>query len=130
MIKTIATFLMGAVGATALVVACSDDSPRDADAATCDCPSAEPPIAGRITPVRGVDSALAANSMGTASATCPANAVLVSGWCELGNSSAQAALVNAGTLPTEPQSWFCQWNNYSAGIGTVHAVAFCLTPPQ
>ncbi len=130
MMKTLATLMAGAVGATVLIVACSDDSPRDADAAACDCPAAEPPLAGRMAQVRGADSTVAANGFGTATATCPANAILVSGWCELVNGGAQAALVNAGPFPSQPQTWTCLWNNYNAGIGTVHAVAFCLMPPQ
>lgn len=130
MMKTLVTLLMGAFGAAALIVACSDDSPHDVDAATCDCPAAEPPLAGRIMQVRGPDADLVANDAGAAAATCPANAILVTGWCELTNSSAQAALVNAGPFPAQPQTWTCLWRNYSPGIGTVHAVAFCLMPAQ
>lgn len=130
MMKTLATLLVGAVGATAMIVACSDDSPRDADAATCDCPAAEPPLAGRVMQVRGTDADLQANGTGVGVATCPANSILISGWCELTNSSAQAALVNSGPFPSQPQTWTCEWRNYNAGIGTVHAVAFCLMPAQ
>ena len=131
MMKPLATFLMGAIGAVALVVACSDDSPGDADAATCDCPAAEPPLAGRIAQVRGTDAPVDPNGLGVATASCPANAILMSGWCEYhSGGSAQAALVSSGPFPSQPQTWTCVWNNYNAGIGTVHAVAFCLTPPQ
>lgn len=128
MMKTLATLLMGAVGATALIVACSDDSPGDADAAVCDCPAAEPPLTGRIAQVRGADATLAANGSQVGVATCPAGATLMSGWCELTNASAQAALVSAGPFPGQPQTWTCEWANYNAGTATVHAVAYCLTP--
>ena len=130
MMKTLVMLLTGGIFATALIVACSDDSPHDVDAATCDGPTAEPPLAGRIVQVRGADVAVAPNNGAAAGATCPASSVLMNGWCELEDGGAQAALVIAGPSPSQPQTWFCRWNNYNAGIGTVHAVAFCLMPPQ
>ena len=130
MMKTLAMLLTGSIFSAALIVACSDDSPHDVDAATCDCPAAEPPLSGRIMQVRGTDVDVAPNNGAAAGATCPANSILMNGWCEFVDGGAQAALVNAGPSPSQPQTWFCRWNNYNAGIGTVHAVAFCLMPPQ
>lgn len=131
MIKTLATLLAGAVAATVMIVACSDDSPSDADAAVCDCPAAEAPLAGRVMRVRGLDSDLPANSGTNASASCPAGALLLSGWCEIVNmpgTPPQAAIVNSGSSPFEANTWQCTWRNYSLGSGTTHAEAVCLMP--
>jgi hypothetical protein len=47
--RTLALCSAGLVAGIVLVLACSDDSPSVADAApVCDCPEAEPPLAGRI----------------------------------------------------------------------------------
>ncbi len=47
--RTLATCTVGVIAGVALVLACGDDSPSDADAsAVCDCPEAEPPLPGRI----------------------------------------------------------------------------------
>jgi hypothetical protein len=133
MMKTVATLLTGAVFAAGLIVACSDDSPRPVDAATCDCPAAEPPIASRLARTRGVDAVLPANSVTTAVATCPAGATLVSGWCDFENvpgTPPQLALVRAGSSPVLPDTWTCIWQNYNSGSANVHAEAVCLMPPQ
>ncbi len=133
MIKTIATLLTGAAFAAGLIVACSDDSPRPVDAATCDCPAAEPPIAARIVRVRGADGTLPANSFTGASATCAAGATLISGWCDFENmpgTPPQLALVRAGSSPATPNVWACVWQNYNGGSATVHAEAACLMPAQ
>lgn len=131
--KTAIVFLAGAAAATGLVLACSDDSPRPADAATCDCPAAEPPIAGRVTHVRGLDDTLPANSVVNAIATCPADSTLVGGWCDFVNvpgTPPQLALVKAGATPAIAGAWQCTWQNYNGGSATVHAEAVCLMPAQ
>ena len=47
--RTLVLCSAGVIAGIAFVLACSDDSPSDADAApVCDCPEAEPPLAGRI----------------------------------------------------------------------------------
>lgn len=131
MIKTLATLLAGAVAAAVLIVACSDDSPPDADAAVCDCPAAEAPLAGRIMRVRGLDSDLPANSFTIATASCPTGAILLSGWCQIVNMAGtppQAAIVASGSSPSEANTWQCNWNNYNIGSGITHAEAVCLMP--
>ncbi len=62
-----ASFLAGAV----FVVACSDDSPGDADAATCSC---EPPLAGRIQASKTTQAAASSTEVPVRRATCAASA--------------------------------------------------------
>lgn len=126
------TFLAGAVCATGLILACSDDSPHEADAATCDCPAAEPPLGGRITTVRGNDATLAQSSPGQASATCPAGSTLLSGSCHLaedGGGATSARLLDGGPSAVEPNIWGCNWRNGPEFTATVHAEVRCLLPP-
>ncbi|MBK9036979.1 MAG: hypothetical protein IPL61_37965 [Myxococcales bacterium] len=133
MMKTLVALLAGAAFAGVLIVACSDDSPTEADAAVCDCPSAEPPISGRIARIRSADGNLPANGIGGGIATCPAGATLLSGWCDFENmpgTPPQLALVKAGASTAEPNAWTCVWQNYNAGAATVHAEAVCLMPAQ
>ena len=46
--KGLMTLAAGVGVGIALVLSCGDDSPGDADAAVCDCPAAEAPLAGRV----------------------------------------------------------------------------------
>jgi hypothetical protein len=130
-IKSIAMLLAGAAIGAALIVACSDDSPGNADAAVCDCPAAEAPLAGRFSRIRGVDTLLPPNSGTVGVAVCPAGSILISGWCGIENmpgSPPQAALIESGPFPGLPNNWTCNWNNYTLGSATVHAEAVCLMP--
>lgn len=133
MMKTLASLVAGAVGAAALIVACSDDSPGRVDAATCDCPAAEPPIPGRVTRLRSLDETLQANSGVAAIVACPSGATLVTGWCDFENmpgTPPQLALVRSGSSPAAANTWLCDWQNYNGGSATVHAEAVCLMPAQ
>lgn len=133
MIKAIALVLFGATIATGLLISCSDDSPRDVDAAVCDCPAAESPIPGRVMRIRGQDDVLAANGVARGIATCPAGATLITGWCgsvNMAGTPPQLALVQAGAEPSQPGVWQCDWQNYNGGSATVHAEVVCLMPPQ
>ncbi len=135
MMKTLATLIAGAIGATVLIVACSDDSPSEADAAVCDCPAAEAPLQGRIMRVRGLDAVLAPGGRANAEADCPAGAILLSGWCdEVQEAGTQPtiAITKAGASPNQPNLWSCVYKNYSTGGPNtiVHAEAVCLMPAQ
>ena len=127
--KTVLVFAVGVVAATATILACSDDSPSDVDAAACDCPAAEPPLAGRITRVRGLDTPLGANALGQAFATCSAGATILGGACFLvddGGGNTQAML--RSTEFGGANAWVCNWENRNGFPGTVHAEAVCLVP--
>ena len=138
--KMILTALASAATAAVLVIACGDDSPTHvdaaidsrADAAACDCPAAEPPLAGRIMRVRGLDGPLGPSGGGASLATCPTGAILLSGWCDIVNDPGtppQARITTIGASPTTPNTWLCVWENSAFGSAVVHAEAVCLLPP-
>lgn len=123
--------LCGALGATILVVACSDDSPGDADAAVCDCPAAEAPLAGRIMRVRGNTFNVppdGGSSFGVAG--CPAGATLLGGGCmQDGFDDSELLLTEAGTTDNG-LGYECHWRNDNTVQFPVYAEAICLVPAQ
>lgn len=129
-LNSLALLAVGAVGGIALIVACSDDSPTDADAAVCDCPAAEPPLAGRIISVR-VTGPISAGSTGGAAAACPAGSTILGGACEVETSDAKILLRESRIVRSGNPQYVCLWNSESATVannGTAEAI--CLTPAQ
>jgi hypothetical protein len=119
-----------ALGAV-LVVACSDDSPQDADAAICDCPAAEPPLAGRIVSVRGGATPINAGGGGGALANCPLGATILGGSCEVTNDDANVLLSESRFIRTggSSQQFACKWSALNATVAnTGVAEAICLVP--
>lgn len=124
--RTLLTLLAGAGFATATILACSDDSPSDADAATCDCPDAEPPLSGRII-TRTVQEEIAPDGSAGPAANCPTGAVLLGGGCRLSTPNGSIPLIEAGPT-TNGIAYQCVWESSSpmANTGTAHAI--CLMP--
>ncbi len=131
MLKNLALLFAGIAGATTFVIACSDDSPGDADAAVCDCDPAEPPLAGRI--VR-VENRMTGSTLGlSVGATCADGAILLGGGCFAeGNNSRDPRLIWSGgtTIPADPLVFSCVWDNPQMNSVTVVAWATCLNPVQ
>ncbi len=123
--------VVGASFGLAIALSCSDDSPSDADAAACDCPAAEPPLAGRFMVVRST-SMLPPMALGGADASCPVGATLVTGSCFGSDGGVQVPLLSAGTVvgDTDFSSWSCQWNNTTASEIEAVATVKCLMPAQ
>ncbi len=123
--------LAGLVAGAALVVACSDDSPSDADAAACDCPASEAPIAGRVMSVTAPTS-IGANSSGGLAAQCPTGAILLGGGCrlDLGLDDPDVHVSVAAPSTALPEAFACQWVSTSSQTRTAVAVARCLVPAQ
>jgi hypothetical protein len=121
-------FVAGVLAGMALVLSCSDDSPGNVDAGACDCPAAEPPIAGRIV-VIDVTQVAAANGLGIQSAGCPQGARLLSGSCTtaVDNPVRDVTLQQSGFYTTE-QAWHCQFKNNEATPVTIKASVVCLMP--
>jgi hypothetical protein len=121
----------GAGVAVALLLACSDDSPSVADAAdgaACDCPSAEPPLAGRLVRVRG-EVQLGPLSSDVASAGCPFGATVVSGDCSLlPGPRRNTVLGQSLAVIGDGESWRCGWDNQNDETLTGVATALCLVP--
>ncbi len=125
----IVTLLSGLAAGAASMVACSDDSPGDVDAAVCDCPAAEPPLAGRITSVRSEGAAITADNVNSATASCPEGAIVLGGACELTGTDPNVVTMFSRFGRGPQQAYQCVW---SAGTGaqnnTGFAEATCLTP--
>lgn len=123
-------FLAGVLAGVALVLACSDDSPGNVDAGTCDCPAAEPPISGRVVIVNSTAS-IAGGSSDSDSAVCPQGAQLLSGSCTTPdiNPLRDVTLQQSGFyLMTGPVSWRCHFKNNEATPVTIKTSAICLMP--
>lgn len=129
MLKNLVLVLVGAIGATTLVIACSDDSPGDADAAVCECDPAEPPLTGRIVRVENrMTASTPALSVGAA---CAAGATLLGGGCYTeGNNMRNPRLIQSGFLLPGPNTFSCDWDNPQQNEVTGVAWATCLTPAQ
>lgn len=129
-LNSLALIAVGTVGGIALIVACSDDSPSDADAAVCDCPAAEPPLAGRIVAVRQ-SSPITAGSSGIAGVACPAGATILGGACEVETPDDNILLKESRFLRTGNPQYICRWSALDAtASNTGTAEAICLTPAQ
>ncbi len=124
----------GSILGIGVVVACSDDTPGNADAAACDCPASEAPLAGRLVRVSSAPVTVTPNSDNGASVTCPTNATLISGGCYIDDDQTGRQLYLKISGPGTPGeqtlvAWACFYNNNSsAGTAVVHAEAVCLNP--
>ena len=125
--KTLIIALTGAALACALILSCGNDSPGDADAATCDCPAAEPPLAGRIVRVTNT-VALAAQDTNQTNADCAAGGTLIGGGCALQTVDDRIFVSYASPDIGGSESWACRWNNSTTDANTGVATAICLMP--
>ena len=133
--RTLVLVSASALAGALVVVACSDDSPGNADAAVCDCPASEAPLSGRIVRVRGDDAILVPGGVSAATAQCGPGAILLHGWCdELQEAGTQPtiAITSAGAPESAQGIWTCVYKNYTVGGPNtiVHAEAVCLMPAQ
>lgn len=134
--KALPVVVCSALAGALVVVACGDDSPS-ADAATCDCPAAEPPITpARIHRVDGMNT-VAPNTADGVGVACPAGETLLSGGCYIGvdNSAGHMVMLESRPNPVMASevatSWLCRWrNDNGSGSAEIHAQALCLRPAQ
>jgi hypothetical protein len=132
--------LAGVLVGVALTISCSEtsSSPAPADAAqvgVCDCPVAEPPLRGRISEERHMETLPAAGTgLGTLSfnkSCSDPNAILLSGRCLLGSTGSKrlATMVSYGQTA---RTLYCEWRMQAAGPGEedipVDIGLQCLTP--
>ncbi len=134
--RTIVTFVLGAIAAIAFLVACGDDAPASADAATeCDCPAAEAPLNGRIVR-RALEMEAGAMQEQTITQGCEEGEVLLGGSCSALQPQGGGAinLRQAGfTSQQDPETtpwWVCTWENNDPNPNTVTATVVCLVPPS
>ena len=124
--KTMTAMLGGAAMMAALILACGDDT-NGADAATCECPVAEPPITnGRVVRVSSAPIDLPMGG-GGGMAACPTGSVLLTGGCGLDAGGTERLFTSAPA--SEPNTWLCGWDNTGAAVtAAAHAYALCLMP--
>jgi hypothetical protein len=117
----------GMAAGAMLVISCSDDSPGSADAATCDCAPAEPPIAGRIHIVTNTQIA-PPNQVGLQSNRCPDGSVLLGGGCGTEDGQPADIVLSQSRPSTSGDGWACYFQNQSATPITIKVEARCLVP--
>lgn len=129
----------GMAAGMALVLSCGDDSPGRVDAAvdapvvdapvTCDCPAAEPPLAGRFVIVSNT-TVIPSNDTGAQSALCPEGSQVISGSCTTAtlNPVRDVTLQQSGFYEANPTVWSCLFKNNEAAPVTVKASVICLKP--
>ena len=120
--------IAGTAAGIILIVSCSDDAPGSVDAATCNCPAAEPPLAGRIRQVtRSLE--IGPNSTGLHSADCELGAQVLGGGCA-GPEGIIKDIVIRQTRPSggNVPGWSCDVRNNEPTPVTMQVMAFCLTP--
>jgi hypothetical protein len=126
--SSVILLLAGMLVGIVLVLSCSDNSPANADAAACDCPAAELPIAGRL--VRFSNTRVVDPGTNTAEgAACPQGGLLISGMCtnDPVSSGSDLTLQQSGA-GDNLQSWTCWFKNNSLSPVTIKVTAICLMP--
>ena len=131
--RNIAMFAAGAFFCLVLILSCGNDSPHGADAATCDCPLAEAPLAGRAMEVEQAATLPPANLGPTfgkrgGGAECPSGSLLLSGGCAASLGAVPDIVIEA-SYPVG-NNWSCRWKNNSNDQVEVRAIARCLMPAQ
>jgi hypothetical protein len=115
----------------AFVMSCGDQmSPAKVDAAPqqCDCPAAEPPLAGRLVRVTSNDVIPSMSSSGVV-AICNPGTFLLSGGCYAKSTDPKYVLKSSYPGPdgvADPRSWACEFFNGTAAPVTSTAYATCL----
>ena len=127
--KTLLSCLVGITIGIGLVLSCSDDSPTRADAASCECPASEPPLAGRIVSVTSMATGAGSADVGPG-ASCPDGAVLLSGGCFVANFQGQDVTLRVSAPGTSGTGWNCDFRNNGTTPVEVGAVARCLKQAQ
>ena len=125
----------GIVAGVALVLSCGgSSSPKDADAAdapTCNCSAAEPPIPSRITEVKSDDVIPKDTSrvhVGMPCPVAPQHAIPLSGGCIIDYPSQITGNVILEESAPDANGWRCTWSNLSNLDVPVHVIVRCLVP--
>lgn len=122
---------LGFIAGIVLVLSCGNDSPHRADAgdaASCNCPAAEPPLATRIIEATKPLIVPGNSKQQLQSVVCPLNAIVINGGCSA-QGGQPADIVLEQSVPGM-YGWSCSWRNPSNSDISVFVVAHCLTPAQ
>jgi hypothetical protein len=129
MIKSMVQLSLGAAFGVGMVLSCSDGSPDRTDAATCDCPASEAPLAGRVVTNEGEPQPIAAGARSGTSVQCPPGMQFLSGSCAAADPTLleDIALIQFG-FDKSFSSWFCDFKNNKTTTVMVRASVQCLKP--
>jgi hypothetical protein len=129
MIKSIVQVSIGAAFGVGMVLSCSDGSPHRSDAATCDCPASEAPIAGRVVIVDGSLRTLQAGELGGASVGCMPGMQFLSGSCSNADPTAPEDItITQFGVDRATFNYGCVFKNNKTVPVQVRASAVCLRP--
>lgn len=136
--KSVLLLLSGAAAGILFVISCGDnwhlgadaaiDAPKASDATpVCDCPAAEPPLAGRFVVVTNVRT-IPANGRSGEGAACPTGTLLISGSCTVDNATTvfNVTLEQSGFYT--PTGWNCEFRNNEPFAVPIRVSAICLKP--
>jgi hypothetical protein len=140
--RSILLLMTGAATCFAFLLSCGDDlgvkasadAPSAPDAVrTCDCPSAEPPLAGRLV-VQEVISILDSNQQGSTHIFCPGDARPISGSCTVDMpvpdkdvTLRESGFIAMGILDNRP-AWRCSFRNNEPTQIQFKIAVLCLKP--
>ena len=138
--RSVLLLMTGAASGIAFVLSCGDnlsiradaaiDAPNAADAIpACDCPAAEPPLAGRFAVVSNTRT-VAGNGDGVQGAACPTGTLLITGSCTTDNAVDvfRVTVRESGFTDSPPTAWGCSFHNDEPFMVTFRASALCLKP--
>jgi hypothetical protein len=118
----------GLTASVLLILSCSDDSPGHADAAACQCPAAEPPLAGRIQRVTNTRT-VPANGDDGVNAACPDGALIIGGGCATSpETSVHNVVLQFSHQDDTGRVWVCRFHNNEATPVGIRASVYCLIP--
>lgn len=127
-LKSIVLLSIGAAFGVAMVLSCGDNAPHS-DAAACDCPPSEAPIAGRLIVVESGPSTIAAGDQGGVSEMCPQGTQFLSGTCTAAYPTIlEDITVQQFGFDKTSFSWLCAFKNNKLSAVQVKATVLCLKP--
>jgi len=130
-INSIVLLSIGAAFGVGTVLSCSDNTPRRSDAATCDCPASEAPIAGRVVVIEGTPQTLQAGSQGVATAGCMPSMQFLSGTCTaIDPTVLEDITLQQAIFDKAISVWGCAFKNNKLTAVQIKATALCLKPPS
>jgi hypothetical protein len=130
MIKSLFLLLTGVAFGIGFVLSCGDDSPRRLDAATCDCPASEPPLAGRLVTNAGDVVTIAGGIAQGIDAGCSPGQQVLSGSCAVVGASIRNVTLQQSLSDKAQPRWLCQFRNNETTDVQVQATVLCLKPPM
>ena len=133
LIKHALVLATGAAFGVVSMLSCSDSTPRPSDAATCDCPASEPPLADRIVlrddiqtmgPIGGPEK-----GEGLAGTACAPGTQFLSGSCSTATADLpDITLRQAGFVSDTGLLWTCSFKNNTTVPVQIKATVVCLKP--